>query len=103
MLLSAVCILLVVARQFPDMTVVVSQVVFQVVAEAALLQRRVLFFYFQALFLSKSERAKRRLSSELCKHGTWFSDLPLFSRALLRASPSRASLLSLASASLSFF
>ena len=100
MLLSAVCIQLVVAPQFPDMKV--SQVVSLVVAEAALLERRVLVFSFQALFLSKSEKATRRLSSQLCKHGTWFSDL-LFSQALLRASPSRASLLSLASASLSFF
>ena len=98
MLPSAACIRLVPARQFPDMTVAVSQVA----VEAALLQRRVLVFYFQALFLSKSERAKRRLSSELCKHGTWFSDLPLCSRALALALL-RASLLSLASASLSFF
>ena len=75
-----------------------TMAVSQVAVVEALLERRVLVFYFQALSLSKSERAKRHLSSELCKHGTWFSDLPFSSRAL--ASPSRASLLSLASASL---
>ena len=42
LLLSAVCIQLVVAPQFPDMKV--SQVVSLVVAEAALLEIRVLFF-----------------------------------------------------------